>query len=256
MDSNADEDKTLISVKNVHFSYGYTPVLIDVTFTINSGDFLAIIGPNGSGKTTLLKIILRLLKPSQGKVRIMGKPVEEFEDWPAIGYVPQKATHVDPFFPVSVKEVVAMGFFSSKEISLPVKRKEELVAVQKALRQVGLSSFENRRIGRLSAGQQQRVFIARAIVNRPRILFLDEPTTGVDAETQEHFYDMLDQLNRKEGITIALITHDTGIINKHVTKVACLNQKLVYHGTHEDFCRSEAFKEMLAKGNHLISHRH
>jgi zinc transport system ATP-binding protein len=256
MDSTASEAKTLISIKNIYFSYGYTPVLIDVTFSINSGDFLAIIGPNGSGKTTLLKIILRLLKPSQGKVRVMGKPVEEFEDWPAIGYVPQKATHVDPFFPVSVKEVVAMGLFSSKKISLPVKRKEESAAVQRALSQVGLDSFENRRIGKLSGGQQQRVFIARAIVNQPRVLFLDEPTTGVDAETQERFYDMLDRLNKKEGITIALITHDIGIINKHVTKVACLNQKLVYHGTHEDFCRSEAFKEMLAKGNHLISHRH
>lgn len=256
MDSTAGEAKTLISVKNIHFRFGYTPVLIDVTFTINSGDFLAIIGPNGSGKTTLLKIILRLLKPSQGKVRIMGKPVEEFEDWPAIGYVPQKATHVDPFFPVSVKEVVAMGLFSSKKISLTVKRKEESAAVRRALSQVGLGSFENRRIGKLSAGQQQRVFIARAIVNQPRILFLDEPTTGVDAETQERFYEMLDRLNKKEGITIALITHDIGIINKHVTKVACLNQKLVYHGTHEDFCRSEAFKEMLAEGHHLISHRH
>jgi zinc transport system ATP-binding protein len=255
MDSAAAETKTLISVKNISFSYGYTPVLIDVTFTINSGDFLAIIGPNGSGKTTLLKIILRLLKPSQGEVRIMGRPGEDFEDWPAIGYVPQKATHVDPFFPVSVKEVIAMGLFSSKKISLPVKRKEEEV-VRKALSQVGLSSFENRRIGKLSGGQQQRVFIARAIVNQPRILFLDEPTTGVDAETQERFYDMLDRLNKKEGITIALITHDIGIINKHVSKVACLNQKLVYHGTHEEFCRSEAFKEMLAEGHHLVSHRH
>ena len=256
MDSAVNEAKTLISVKNIYFSYGYIPVLIDVTFTINSGDFLAIIGPNGSGKTTLLKIILRLLKPSQGKVRIMGKPVEEFGDWPSIGYVPQKATHVDPFFPVSVKEVVAMGLFSSKKISLPVKRKEEAEAVRKALSQVRLNSFENRRIGKLSAGQQQRVFIARAIVNKPQILFLDEPTTGVDDETQERFYDMLDQLNKKEGITIVLVTHDIGILNKHVTKVACLNQKLVYHGTHEDFCSSEAFKEMLTEGHHLISHRH
>jgi len=256
MDSNAAEAKTLISVKNISFSYGYAPVLIDVTFTINSGDFLAIIGPNGSGKTTLIKIILGLLKPSQGEVGIIGRPREEFEDWPAIGYVPQKATHVDPFFPVSVKEVVAMGLYSSKKISLPVRKKKEEEAVRQALSQVGLDSYENWRIGKLSGGQQQRVFIARAIVNQPRILFLDEPTTGVDAETQERFYDMLDRLNKKEGITIALITHDIGIINKHVTKVACLNQKLVYHGTHEEFCRSEVFREMLTEGHHLVSHRH
>ena len=255
MDLNAAEAKTLISVKNLSFSYGYAPVLVDVTFSIKSGDFLAIIGPNGSGKTTLLKIILGLLKPSQGEVEIMGKPAQEFEEWPKIGYVPQKATHIDPFFPVSVKEVVGMGLFSSQKISLPMKKKKQEEAVKKALSQVGLDSFENRRIGKLSGGQQQRVFIARAIVNQPRILFLDEPTTGVDAEIQERFYEMLDRLNKKEGITIALITHDIGIINKHVTKVACLNQKLVYHGTHEEFCRSGAFKEMLA-GHHLISHRH
>ncbi len=116
--------------------------------------------------------------------------------------------------------------------------------------------IKHRRIGSLSGGQQQRVFIARAIVNEPHILFLDEPMTGVDSGTQEHFYDMLDKLNREDGITIVLITHEIGIINRHVNRVACLNQRLIYHGTHEDFCRSEAFKKMLAGGHHLISHRH
>jgi zinc transport system ATP-binding protein len=134
------------------------------------------------------------------------------------------------------------------------KREEEL-CIEKALKQVGMEYFKNWRIGSLSGGQQQRVFIARAIVNDPHILFLDEPTTGVDSETQEHFYDMLDTLNKKEGITIVLITHDTGIVNKHVNQVACLNQQVAYHGTHAEFCRSGTFKDMLA-GHHLISHRH
>ena len=101
-----------------------------------------------------------------------------------------------------------------------------------------MADHRNRRIGRLSGGQQQRVFIARAIVQRPRILFLDEPTAGVDAETQDRFYDLLGTLNATEGITIVLVTHDIGIVNKHVNRVACLNQRLVYHGTHEEFCRS------------------
>ncbi len=136
------------------------------------------------------------------------------------------------------------------------KKKEEGLSIDKALKQVGMEDFKNWRVGSLSGGQQQRVFIARAIVNQPHILFLDEPTTGVDTETQERFYDMLDTLNKKEGITIVMITHDIGIVNKHVNKVACLNQKLVYHGTHEEFCQSQAFKEMLAGGHHLISHRH
>jgi zinc transport system ATP-binding protein len=254
MDLAANESKTLIDVQDISFSYGHLEVLQHVTFPIRRGDFLAIIGPNGSGKTTLIKIILGLLKPSSGQVRILGKPVEEFNDWPKIGYVPQKATHIDPYFPASAREVVAMEFLSSKKFPRLKKREEELY-LEKALKQVGMEHFKDRRVGSLSGGQQQRVFIARAIVNEPHILFLDEPTTGVDSETQEHFYDMLDTLNKKEGITIVLVTHDTGIVNKHVTQVACLNQQLVYHGTHAEFCRSGAFKEMLA-GHHLVSHRH
>lgn len=255
MDSNVDEKNGLISVKNISFSYEYTLVLKDVSFFINSGDFLAIIGPNGSGKTTLIKIILGLLKPSHGEVLIKGQPLEKFKDWQKIGYIPQKATHIDPFFPTSVREVVEMALFSSKKLSFPMKDRVEK-NVEKALSQVGMEAYLNWRIGKLSGGQQQRVFIARAIVNQPAILFLDEPFTGVDAETQEHFYEILEQLNKKEGITIVLITHDIGIVNKHVTKVACLNQSLIYHGTHSEFCSSESFKEMLAGGHHLISHRH
>jgi zinc transport system ATP-binding protein len=119
-----------------------------------------------------------------------------------------------------------------------------------------METYADWRIGKLSGGQQQRVFIARAIVNQPHILFLDEPTTGVDAETQERFYDMLDDFNRKESITIVLVTHDIGVVNKHVSQVACLNQTLQYHGTHEEFCRSDIFKKMITEGHHVISHRH
>ncbi|MFQ5721520.1 MAG: metal ABC transporter ATP-binding protein [Candidatus Aminicenantales bacterium] len=255
MDSIVNNSKTLISVEQVSFSYDFSLVLRDVTLEIQGGDFLAIIGPNGSGKTTLIKIVLGLLKPVKGKVWIMGKPLDEFSEWQKIGYVPQKVTNIDPFFPVSVKEVVAMGLISSRKFpSLSSKEKEEYI--DKALSQVGMEKFKNRRIGRLSGGQQQRVFIARAIVNQPLILFLDEPTTGVDAETQERFYDILANLNKKDGITIVLITHEIGIINRHVNKVACLNQRLIYHGSHEEFCQSQAFKDMLAAGNHLISHHH
>ena len=254
MDSVAAEKKTLIEIRNVSYSFGFGDVLKNVSFPINQQDFLVIIGPNGSGKTTLLKIILGLLKPRKGEVKIMGKSVEEFSDWKKIGYVPQKATHIDSLFPISVKEVVAMGIPSSGRF--PRRTKEEEGCISRALQQVGMEEFKNRRIGNLSAGQQQRVFIARALANRPKILMLDEPTTGVDSKTQEHFYDMLHRLNREEGITIVLITHEVGIINKHVAQVACLNQTLVYHGSHDEFCRSDEFKKMLADGHHLVSHHH
>ena len=254
MDSVATEQELLIEIQKVAYSYGYGDVLKDVSFSINQEDFLAIIGPNGSGKTTLLKIILGLLKPRLGEIKIMGKTVEEFADWKIIGYVPQKATHIDSLFPVSVKEVVAMGIQSSRR--LPRRTRKEDRCISRALQQVGMEEYKNRRIGNLSAGQQQRVFIARALANHPKILMLDEPTTGVDAQTQEHFYDMLHRLNREEGITIVLITHEVGIINKHVAQVACLNQTLVYHRSHGEFCRSDEFKRMLANGHHLVSHHH
>jgi len=248
------ETEELVRAENISFSYGGPRVLEDVSLTISRGDFLALLGPNGSGKTTLVKIILGLLRPSAGRVFIKSCPVEEFEDWPKIGYVPQKATHIDPFFPASVKEVVAMALFSRKRAGWGSRRDEEKT-ITEALRSVGMEDFGRRPVGRLSGGEQQRVFIARAIVTAPELLFLDEPTTGVDAVTQERFYGMLERLNNDLAITIVLVTHDIGIVTKHVNRVACLNQRLVYHGSHEDFCRSEAFKAMLAAG-HLVSHRH
>jgi zinc transport system ATP-binding protein len=253
MDSIADRPETLVEVDGVTFDYGGPPVLLDVSLSIGAGDFLAVIGPNGSGKTTLLKIILGLLKPGRGRIRIFGTALEAFHHWEKIGYIPQKATHFDPLFPASVKEVVAMAVRPPRKFGAP--RKEEESAIRQALDIVGMESMQNRRIGRLSGGQQQRVFIARAIVNRPQILFLDEPTTGVDAETQERFYALLGRLNKEIAMTIVLVTHDIGIVDRNVSRVACLNQSLVYHGSHDEFCRSEVLRDMLAEG-HLISHRH
>jgi zinc transport system ATP-binding protein len=245
----------LIRATGITFGYDATPVLWEVDLSIREGDFLAVIGPNGSGKTTLVKILLGLLRPSAGRVEILGKPVEEFSDWRAIGYVPQKATHFDPLFPASVEEVVGMALLSNSQILGPGRGRGSALVLQ-ALRKVGMESYRGSQIGRLSGGQQQRVFIARALVTGPRVLFLDEPTTGVDAETQGYFYDMLDHLNKDERITIVLITHDIGIVNRHVTQVACLNQKMVYHGSHGEFCRSEVFRDMVSRGDHLIAHEH
>lgn len=251
-----DELDELVRLEEVSFRYNYNgpPVLEDISLTIIRGDFLALLGPNGSGKTTLIKIILGLLRPLSGKVFLRGSPIEEFKDWKKIGYVPQKATHIDPFFPASVREVVAMALFSRKGSSWS-RRQDDEQTIASALESVGMKDFEKRPIGHLSGGEQQRVFIARALVTSPELLFLDEPTAGVDATTQGRFYEMLEHLNKDKGITIVLVTHDIGIITKHVNRVACLNQRLIYHGTHEDFCQSEAFRAMLASG-HLVSHRH
>jgi zinc transport system ATP-binding protein len=246
---------SLIALRRVSFAYDGTPVLVDVDLSIQAGDFLAVIGPNGSGKTTLVKIILGLLRPTSGEVEIFGRSPAAFTDWHKVGYVPQKATHIDPYFPASVEEVVRMALRAGcgrKGLSI----REARARVGRALEDVGMAGFARGPIGQLSGGQQQRVFIARALVTSPRILFLDEPTTGVDADNQASFYDMLHRLNREEGLTIVLITHDIGIVNRHVNRVACLNQRLVYHGDHGEFCRSAAFREMIGHGDHLIAHEH
>ncbi len=255
MASCADKKETLIAVEDISFRYDRAVVLKEVSFSIHSGDFLAIVGPNGSGKTTLIKVILGLLKPFKGRVTIMGQPIYEFTNWSKIGYVPQNATHFNPNFPVSVKEVIAMALNKTqKGTRLPRGEEEELI--HKTLKHVTMEDYKEYQIGKLSGGQQQRVFIARAIVLQPKVLFLDEPTTGIDAQAQDRFYDMLGHLNENEKITIVLITHETGVINRHVSQVACLNQKMIYHGSHSEFCQSQAFRDMLAKGHHLVSHRH
>jgi len=255
MGSTVSKEAPLVSVNNVSFNFGTTKVLLDVTFSMSSGDFVAIIGPNGSGKTTLLRIIIGIIRPSKGFVQLLGEDIETFSQWEKVGYVPQKATNIDSLFPVSVKEVVAMGLLSSKKFPRFIRKRDE-EAIDRALEHVNLQDFRNRRIGELSGGQQQRVFIARAIVNRPVVLFLDEPTTGVDAETQERFYSMLGTLNKANKITIAIITHDLGIVNKRVNKIACLNQRLVFHGNHDDFCNSSVVENLLRGEYHLVCHRH
>ncbi len=244
-----------ISVKDVEYSYGPTKVLSDISFEIKQGDFLAILGPNGSGKTTLIKLILGLLPFSKGEIVLFGRIIKAFTQWRSIGYVPQNATHIDPFFPASVKEVVSMGLLSGKKFPRFLRR-NDYALIDQALEKVDMIGFKDRRIGELSGGQQQRVFIARAVVNKPKILILDEPTTGVDAATQTHFYDMLNSLNKQHGITIVLITHDIGVVTRYVTRVACLNQRLVFHGTHEEFCQSSEVEKFLRGEQHLICHRH
>lgn len=249
------EGTSQISVKEVDFKFAANQVLSEISFEINQGDFLALIGPNGSGKTTLVKLLLRILPLQKGEVILFGKSIKAFGDWRRLGYVPQNATHIDPLFPASVKEVVAMGLLSGRKFPYFFSRKED-EQIAEALEKVDMSEFEGRRIGELSGGQQQRVFIARAVVNHPEILILDEPTTGVDASTQARFYDMLNLLNQEHSITIMLITHDIGVVTKYVTKVACLNQTLVFHGTHEEFCQSSVVEAFLKGERHLICHRH
>ena len=199
--------------------------------------------------------MLGLLVPSHGTVSLFGMPIRDFHEWERIGYVPQKATHFDPYFPASVQEVVGMGLVAggSRKRSRSEERESRVAG---ALEAVAMEDKKDRPIGELSGGQQQRVFIARALVSSPEILILDEPTAGVDAESQNRFYGMLDRLNRETGLTVVFSTHNVGVITKHVNKVACVNQRLFFHGSHDEFCETDHLLEAAGGRMHIIRHEH
>ncbi|QJA05707.1 metal ABC transporter ATP-binding protein [Thermosulfurimonas marina] len=242
----------VVEAEKVSFAYDGEPVLEEVTLKLFLGDFCALIGPNGSGKSTLLKILVGLLRPQEGRVRLFGKDLEEFREWHRVGYVPQKVTAlVDRVLPLTVAEAVALGLVARRGLSA----KERRLRVARALERVGLSGMEGRLLRELSGGQQQRVFLARALVGEPELLLLDEPTTGVDFASQERFYELLGNLNR-EGITILIVTHDIGVVDRHVKQVACLNRRLVFHGDHLEFCRHPEVCGFTGAGHHLVGHRH
>jgi zinc transport system ATP-binding protein len=216
-------NKPIIEVRDVWFYFNGVPVLQDVSLTVRGGDFVALLGPNGGGKTTLLKLMLGLLKPERGTIRVFGEPPRESSH--RIGYMPQHL-HFNQNFPISVLDVVLMGRLRpSRGWSRYTQRDKR--AAQQALERVEMGEFADRRVGELSGGQQQRVFIARALVDEPEVLFLDEPTASVDTKHQTDLFDILKQLN--ETVTIIVVSHDIGIVSSHVKSVACVNQQVFHH---------------------------
>ncbi len=215
----------VVSLKNVTVVRGGETVLEDLTLSVDESDFLAVIGPNGSGKTTLLKVILGLIEPDAGDVWIVGHEPKDARM--RIGYLPQKFDF-DHSFPINVFDVVLMGRYSGL---FHRYTKDDRDATEMALATVGMSDFLDRQIGKLSGGQIQRVFLARAIVKDPRLLLLDEPTASIDPEMQSSFYELINEL--KEKMAVIMVTHDIGVSSVHVDKIACINKKLFYHGSVE-----------------------
>ena len=224
----------ILEIKDLSYYYEREKALDQISFALTEGAFLAIAGPNGSGKSTLLKLILGLLKIKEGEIKLFNEDLSQFKDWDLIGYVSQKANSFNTGFPATVYEVVASGL--TKKIGIfKFMGKKDREKVEAALEAVGLSPFSGKNIGELSGGQQQRVFIARALVSEPKLLILDEPTVGVDADNVRAFYKILQQLNKELGITLILVTHDLAGIFDQVTHIALLNQKLYFFGTKEEF---------------------
>ncbi|MCX6732662.1 MAG: metal ABC transporter ATP-binding protein [Candidatus Roizmanbacteria bacterium] len=208
----------VISLKNIVFGYRSGNVLDGLNMDVLKGDFVGLVGHNGTGKSTLLKIILGVLTPQNGTVKLFGTPIKKFKDWDKIGYIPQKAGLSVSHVPITVDEVMRMEKASDYE-------------VDEALSSVDMLSYKHQLLRELSGGQQQRVFIARALVKNPELLILDEPTVGVDVKTQEKFYELMQKLNHDFHLTLLLVSHDLHTISHQVHCVMQLDKKTIPYET-------------------------
>jgi len=246
----------IISIENLSAKYNSSDIFSAVTFSVNTGDYVALAGPNGSGKSTLIKTMLGLIEPARGTVKIFGVSPADFTDWKKVGYIPQRLVSFSPYFPATIKEVVAMGLLSGKKFPRRLLSGDN-EAIDRALSLMDISALKDKKIGELSGGQQQRVIIARALINDPELLILDEPTTAVDPETREKFFDVIGGLNKNKNTTVMLITHDTGSAGKYASKLLYFDRRVVFYGTFKDFCESANMSEYFGPGSqHLICHRH
>lgn len=225
--------KEVLRLTDVWVHYDGTPVLKSVDLSVRPGSFLGVIGPNGGGKTTLLRAILGLVKPSRGQVTVLGRQPVQARRF--IGYVAQYNLF-DRDFPISVEDVVLMGRYRRPGLFRAYSERDSRRA-DEALETVGMLTYRERQIGSLSGGEQQRVFIARALVTEPRILLLDEPTASIAPDMQTEFYELLEKLKQK--MTIIMVSHDVTAVSIYVDDVACLNHQLFYHGSVEELSAEE-----------------
>ncbi len=213
----------VIEIENLSFAYNGQSILDQIHLIVQPGDFMAMTGPNGGGKTTLIKLMLGLLKPHTGTIRMMGQPPAQASHH--IGYVPQN-THINPDFPISALDVVLMGQLQPGSRQMRHFRKDRTVA-HEALAKMEMGDHAHERMGELSGGQRQRVFIARALVCEPEILLLDEPTAHIDTKGETDLYHWLK--NIKRDITIIVVSHNLLVLSSHVKSIACVNHRLHYH---------------------------
>ncbi|MCX6089645.1 MAG: metal ABC transporter ATP-binding protein [Candidatus Atribacteria bacterium] len=247
-----NEMTPIISLKQVSFSYHDLEVLEEASLDVSTGEFLAIIGPNGAGKTTLLRIILGLLLPTEGEVTVFGKkPTELGPLRSRIGYVPQ-INRIDYSFPIQVRDFVMTGRFA---LIGPghFPGREDHDSAKHALELTGIQNFQNKQIGKLSGGQRQKALIARALVNKPDLLILDEPTTAVDPQSTESLYELLLTLHQRH-MTILTVSHDVGVVAQYADSIACVNRKVIRHTRPEEVISEGVLDAMYGKEAAFFHH--
>ena len=246
----------IVTTELLSCSYREGRVLEDVSFQVERGDYVGIVGPNGSGKSTLIKALLGLVTINRGSAALFGTPLSDFRDWHKVGYLPQSLQLVNPVFPATVHETVGLGLLSLKRFPKRLNRADK-DKINTILDELGVLDLEHKLIGELSGGQLQRVLLARAIVNDPELLVLDEPTAALDPETRGRFYAMIADINRTRGVTVLLVTHDSGAIGEHASKMLYLDKKILFYGGFEEFCHSPEMSSMFGEhSQHLMCHRH
>ncbi|HEY9059450.1 MAG TPA: metal ABC transporter ATP-binding protein [Pseudobacteroides sp.] len=228
----------ILSVQNLTMKYGRNEVLSSISFEVEAGDYIGIVGPNGSGKTTLMKGLLGLLLPSEGKIQFG----DNANGRSFIGYLPQKAVMNDRLFPAKVKEIVSIGLLGNKKMPKVITKKD-IEKIDIILEKLKISDLKDKKIGDLSGGQQQRVLLARAMVSSPQMLILDEPTSALDPKIREEFYEMISSLNKDDGVTVLLVSHDVGSIGKYTRKMLYLDRRMVFYGSYAEFCKSKEMTE-------------
>ncbi len=231
-----------LNVENLCVKANGRHLLENITFSVEEGQIVALIGPNGAGKTTLIKAILGLLPYETGSVTLFGHSFKYNNQKTKVGYIPQKL-EFDRTFPLTVSELLSFSLPPIYSFRL-YKRKRERELIDELLGIVGAGNLAKRNIGSLSGGELQRVMIAKAIMNEPRILFLDEPASGVDIEGQERFHDLVRRLNKEKGLTVIMISHDLNVVYRFADNVLCLNRRLVCSGKPEDTLTDEVMKSV------------
>jgi zinc transport system ATP-binding protein len=246
-------DGPVVAVRGVDLDREGQEVLRDINFVLEKGQILGVVGPNGGGKTSLLRLVLGLERPTRGFIDLFGQPVARFRGWNRIGYIPQHAVGFDQNFPASVREIVLLGRVPRRGLFRWLGT-EDRDAARRAIELCGLTGLEGRRVGALSGGEKQRVFIAKAIAAEPDLLVMDEPTAGVDPESERRFYDLLGRLKDELGLTVIFVSHDLGVVSARVDRVACLNRTLVYEGPPRALRDEELLRRLYGTGMVTIAH--
>ncbi len=250
-----DNDNPVLEVRDLDVSRGNFKVIEKASFSINRGDYVGIVGPNGGGKTTLLLSMLGQIHRDGGQVKLLGQEIDQFKDWGKVAHVPQDAVNFDNNFPLTVRELVSQGRVGRANLGRRLSE-ADWNKVDESLELLGITELADRRIGNLSGGEKQRAFVARALVRDPEIIFLDEPLSGVDAETQEKFYMVLSNLNQKRRITLMVVSHDLTAVFCRMSRVICVNRYVYDSELDVNKDPNVLLRKAYGEHFHFVFHKH